>query len=77
MSVTQPVPMVSVDQPRHRRVGEDHEAARRHAIGLVAELLRPHLVEVLEDIGLEQFAVHLATPFTAKLPTTARCAMRT
>jgi len=46
-----------VDEGRHRRIRQEHEAARCHAVGLVGELFRPHLVEVPQDIRLQQLGV--------------------
>ena len=39
------------------RIGQHHPAPRRHAVGLVAELLRPQLGEVVEHVALEQLGV--------------------
>ena len=43
-------------------VRQPDEPARRHAIGLIAEALRPHLIEVFEDRGLHQFGVQGRDP---------------
>ena len=45
------------DQPAQLRVRQREPAARRHAIGLVAEFLRPQLIEVLQHVRLEQLRV--------------------
>ncbi len=42
---------------RQFRIGQHHPAPRRHAVGFVAELLRPHFIEVLEDVALEELRV--------------------
>ena len=47
-----------VEEPSKARIGQTHEPARSHPVGLVGEPLRPHLVEVFEDGGLDQFGVH-------------------
>ena len=47
------------DQIREPRIGKHHPAPRRNAVGLVAELLRPHFVEVLQDIALQQLRMKL------------------
>ena len=47
-----------VEQCAQSGVGQADETARRHTVGLIAEPLRPHLVEVFEDGGLDQFGVH-------------------
>ena len=44
------------DELRQARIGQHHPAARRHAVGLVAEFLRPQLVEIAQHVALEQFA---------------------
>jgi hypothetical protein len=46
-----------VEEPAQLRVAEQHEAARGHPVGLVGELLRPQLEEVMQDIALEQLGV--------------------
>ena len=39
------------------RIGERHEAPRRHAVGLVAEFPGPELVEVLEHVALQELGM--------------------
>ena len=56
-SVSQPSPIVSSSSCAQARVGQRQEAARRHAVGHVAEPLRPQLVEVFEHTGFQQFGV--------------------
>ena len=50
-------PMRCVMQCARRGFDEHHPAPRRHAVGLVGELLRPQLGEVVEHVALEQLGV--------------------
>ena len=45
------------DEIGKQRIGERHPTARRDAVGLVAELLRPQLVEILENVALQKLGV--------------------
>ena len=47
-----------VEQGAQTGVGQADEAPRGDAVGLVEEPIRPHLVEVFEDRGLDQLGVH-------------------
>ena len=58
-SLIQPSPIASRDQTRQPRIAQHHPAARRHAVRLVAEPLRPQLVEVLQHVLLQQLRVQL------------------
>jgi hypothetical protein len=42
---------------RQARIAQHHPAPRRHAIGLVAEFLRPQVVKIAQHVALEQFGV--------------------
>ncbi len=63
----QPAQLVQVGQPAvadglveqrpQSRVGQRQEASRRHAVGHIAEPLRPQLVEVFEHTGFQQLRV--------------------
>ncbi len=50
------------DELRKFRIAEHHPAARRHTVRLVAEFLRPHFIEVLEDVAFQQLGVQLGHP---------------
>ena len=47
------------DELRKARVAQHHPAPRRHAVGLVAELLRPERVKVAQHVLLEELRVQL------------------
>ena len=49
--------MCAGDQFGQARIGQAHEAARRDAVGLVVEFLRPHLVEIVQDVLVQQARV--------------------
>ena len=51
-----------VEECAQTGIGQTHESARGHTVGLVAETFRPHLVEVLENRGLHQFGMHRRDP---------------
>jgi hypothetical protein len=48
---------LAVQQLPKARIGQRKEAAWRHAVCLVAEPLRPHLIEVFEHTTFQQFRV--------------------
>jgi hypothetical protein len=43
------------DQRGKARIGQRHPSSRRHAVGLIAELLRPQRMKVLQHVLLQQF----------------------
>jgi hypothetical protein len=47
------------DEARQPRVGQHQPAARRDAVGLVAESLREHLGEIRHELGAQQVGVDL------------------